>query len=67
MIILSTEVIAGEFIGHDGRNPENYEDQHGGYDYGVRNKEKDSWILCSYKHDSREYTLQEKDESPSHL
>ena len=32
-------VIAGDFNGHVGSNIENYEDQHGGYGYGVRNKD----------------------------
>ena len=41
MIILSIEVTAGDFNGHNGRNPENYENQHGGYDYGVRSKERE--------------------------
>ena len=31
-------VAAGFFNGHVGSNPENYEAQHGDYDYGVRNK-----------------------------
>lgn len=32
-------VIAGDFNCHVGGNPEDYEDQHGDYSYGVRNKE----------------------------
>ena len=33
-------VTAGDFNGQVKRNPENHEDQHGGYGYGVRNKGK---------------------------
>ena len=31
-------VIAVDFTGHIESNPEDYEEQHGGYGYGVRNK-----------------------------
>ena len=33
-----TVVKAGDFNGHVGSSPENYEEHHGGYDYGARNK-----------------------------
>ena len=35
-------VTAEAFSGHVGSNSEDYEDQHGGYDYGVTNKEGES-------------------------
>ena len=31
-------VIAGDFNDHVGSNPEDYDDQHGGNGYGVRNR-----------------------------
>ena len=34
-------VILGDLSGHTGYNPEDHEDQHGGYDYGVRNKKNE--------------------------
>ena len=36
-----TVVIAGEFNGPIGCDPENYEDQHESYGYGIRNKEEE--------------------------
>ena len=32
-------LVIGDFNGQIGSNPENFEEQHGGYGYGVRNKE----------------------------
>ena len=41
-------VIAGEFHGHVGSNTENYEDQHGGNGYEVRNKERERVLeICA--------------------
>ena len=37
-------VIAGNFKDHVGNNPENYEDQRGGYGYAVRNKERKKFL-----------------------
>ena len=34
---------------------------------GIRKGKRFSEFLCSYEHESREYTLQEKDKSPSDL
>ena len=33
--------IAGELSGHVGGNAENYENQHGGYGFGVRNSKRE--------------------------
>ena len=68
------ETIAWGFNNHDRNNLENYKDQHGGYDYGVRNKEGETilelWTLhcasCSYEDNSREYTFELKGKLPSH-
>ena len=37
-------VVARGCIGHVGSNPEDYEHQHGGYGYGVRNKEGERFL-----------------------
>lgn len=50
-----TTIIAGDFIalvagginGHTGSNPENYENQHEHYGYGVRNKERERILICA--------------------
>ena len=56
-------VLAGDFDSHVRINSKNYEDQHGGYGYGVRNKGK----RFLNEHDSREYNLQDEGKSPGHI
>ena len=56
-----------DFHGHLGNNTENFEDEHGGYVYGVTSKEGEMEFKCSNKQGSREYTLQEEGKSQSRL
>ena len=56
-------VLGGDFDSHVGINSKNYEDQHSGYGYGVRNKGKG----FLNEHDSREYNLQDEGKSPGHI
>ena len=47
---LGEKEIAGYFNGHVKSNPETYEEQHGGYGYGVRNKDGDRILeFCANK------------------
>lgn len=40
-------LVAGDINGHIGSNPENYENQHEHYGYGVRNKERKRILICA--------------------
>lgn len=63
-----TVVIAGEFNGPIGYDPENYEDQHESYGHGIRNKEEERFLnFVQLWHDSMEYTFRNKGESSNHL
>ena len=58
----------GDFNGHFGDNPENYEDKHGDYGYGVRNKEGEKVFECCATLNMKVIsTLQEEGKSPRHL
>ena len=46
-------VIEADLNGHVGRNPEDHEDQHGSYGYGISNKEGERILESQEMHSSR--------------
>ena len=58
---------AGDFNDHLGSNPENYDEQHGDYGYGVRNKKGERILeFCTAKNMIVGNTVSKK-RSPSYM